>query len=53
MDLFIEIFQMYNEIKISDKKEKILPKNKKEVKSKNKEKFKNNKVNFELLNPIN
>ena len=58
MEVFFEVFQMYNEMKISDEKEKTQPSNKEiifknKVKSKNKSKFKNHIINFELLNPIN
>lgn len=59
MDLFIEIFQLYNEIKISDENKKIISKSKNEVRYKNElkeekeEKLKKNVVIFELLSPIN
>ena len=58
MEVFFEVFQMYNEMKISDEKEKTQPSNKEiivknKVKSKNNAKFKNHIINFELLNPIN
>ena len=58
MEVFFEVFQMYNEMKISDEKEKTQPSYKEiivknKVKSKNNAKFKNHIINFELLNPIN
>ena len=57
MEVFFEVFQMYNEMKISDEKEKTQPNNKEiifksknKVKSKNKEKL---KKNIEMISPIN